>query len=88
MRKLDTASNAEGSVRSESCNQEEVTVFYAIELGEEQIKMGREVHRANVFTGTAIRESSLALLNALNDLNGSSVFGLNCSAERYMDKLR
>jgi len=37
MRKLDTASNANGSVRKESCNQEEVTVFYAIELAEGQI---------------------------------------------------
>jgi hypothetical protein len=37
MRKLDTASNAEGSVRRESCNQEEVTTFYAIALQEEQI---------------------------------------------------
>src|SRR5918992_1578205 len=37
MRKLDTASNAEGSVRRESCNQEEVTAFYRIDLGEEQI---------------------------------------------------
>jgi hypothetical protein len=37
MRKLDTASNAEGSVRRESCNQEEVTTFYAIALPEEQI---------------------------------------------------
>jgi hypothetical protein len=34
---LDTASNAEGSVRRESCNQEEVTTFYAIALQEEQI---------------------------------------------------
>jgi hypothetical protein len=38
MRKLDTASNADGSVRRESCNQEEVTVFYAIEFAEGQIK--------------------------------------------------
>ena len=37
MRKLDTASNADGSVRRESCNQEEVTTFYAIALQEEQI---------------------------------------------------
>src|SRR5687768_10702879 len=37
MRKLDTASNAEGLVRRESCNQEEVTTFYAIALQEEQI---------------------------------------------------
>src|SRR5918995_1137369 len=37
MRKLDTASKAEGSVRRESCSQEEVTAFYAIALQEEQI---------------------------------------------------
>ncbi|HET9885464.1 MAG TPA: hypothetical protein VFS81_27275 [Candidatus Binatia bacterium] len=37
MRKLDIASNADGSVRRESCNQEEVTVFYAIEFAEGQL---------------------------------------------------
>jgi hypothetical protein len=37
MRKLDTASNAEGSVRRESCNQEEVTAFYRTDSGEDQI---------------------------------------------------
>ena len=54
MRKLDTVSNAEGSVRRESCNQEEVTVFYAIESGEEQINApfnGSNVQQFNVRFG-------------------------------------
>ena len=37
MRKFDTASNANGSVRKESCNQEDVTPFYATELADGQI---------------------------------------------------
>jgi hypothetical protein len=37
MRKFETASNADGSARKESCNQEDVTPFYAIELADGQI---------------------------------------------------
>jgi hypothetical protein len=47
MRKLDTASNAEGSVRRESCNQEEVTTVYAIALQEEQINAVGESRQFN-----------------------------------------
>lgn len=43
MRKFDTASSANGSVRRESCNQEEVTAFYAIDLAEGQIMGTLEV---------------------------------------------
>lgn len=47
MRKLDTASSAEGLVRKESCNHEEVTAFYDTALQEEQINVGSSIDRAS-----------------------------------------
>ena len=47
MRKLDIASNADGSVRSESRNQEEVTFFYAIEFAAGQIRRTLETIALN-----------------------------------------
>ena len=59
MRKLDTASNAEGSVRRESCNQEEVTAFYRIDSGEEQINAP--------FNGSNVQQFNLGFrLSGLN----------------------
>jgi transcription initiation factor IIE alpha subunit len=37
MRKLETASNASGLVRSDSCNHDEVTVFYDTAVGGDQL---------------------------------------------------
>jgi hypothetical protein len=52
MRKFDTASNADGSVRKESCNQEDVTPSYAIELAGGQIMRTLEVTLHRGFPGT------------------------------------
>jgi hypothetical protein len=60
MRKLDTASNAEGSVRRESCNQEEVTTVYAIALQEEQINA---VGGSRQFNGSNIQQSNVRARN-------------------------
>jgi len=92
MRKLDIASNADGSVRRESCNQEEVTAFYAIEFAEGQIRQTLEMigcityFLKQISISTIARRKSnvdhprFAVLVTLHGLNGIALLELFCRA--------
>ena len=89
MRKLETASKAEGSVRKESCNHEEVTAFYDTALREEQINVGTAIgsRRQTVleFKFTPLTEyfSGRERLFGLSFCSN----GLNCCSEQYNDNV-